>query len=252
MPVRSAVKVAAAVLAGGIAVTALAGCYISVGALQHRTKSYSVGGQVQTLVVNAQVGGVRVTGGDSETVSVTEHITFEHRAPSNTHRVTAGTLVLDSRCPALESCGVSYDITVPRAMTVRVFDNVGTIRLDSLSGQVTAHTNAGDIDLASVSGPIEISGHAGSILGQHVSSAHAVLRMSAGEIDVTFSAPPATITATAAVGSVTLRVPGNVSYAVSASSSVGSVQVSVIRNQASRHVITANTGTGSITIQPGP
>jgi len=250
MPARSPVKVAAAVLAGSIAAFAMAGCSVSVGALQHRTKSYSVAGRVQILVVNAQVGGVHVQGGDSGTVSVTEHITFEHTAPVTSHRAAAGTLVLDSKCPALETCSVGYDITVPRAMTVRVYDNVGTIRLDSLSGQVTAHTNAGDIDLSSVSGPIEISGQAGSILGQDLSSAHATLRLSAGEIEVTFSAAPASITATATVGSVTLRVPGNVSYAVDASVSVGSILVSVPRNPASQHVITASTRTGSVTIQP--
>jgi len=252
MHARPATRAAAAALAGSIAALVLAGCSVSIGALQHRTKSYSVTGGVQNLVVNAQAGGVHVLGTDSGSVGVTEHITFEHTAPVTTHRASAGTLVLDSNCPALETCGVSYDITVPRAMTVRVNDDAGAIRLDSLSGQVTAHTDAGNVDLASVSGPIDVSSHAGSILGQDVSSAHATMLLSAGEVDVTFSAAPATITAAATVGSVTLRVPGSASYAVAASASVGSVQVSVTRDPASPHVITASTKTGSITIQPTP
>ena len=74
-------------------------------------------------------------------------------------------MTLDSSCPALETCTVGYVITVPKAITVRVSSNVGEIRLQSLSGQVTAHTNAGNIDLGSVSGPVEATGHAGSILG---------------------------------------------------------------------------------------
>jgi hypothetical protein len=78
------------------------------------------------------------------------------------------------------------------------------------------------------------------------------LRLSAGDVDVTFSAPPATITAAAAVGSVTLRQPRNVPYAVNATATVGTIQVSVTRNPASPHVITAATRTGSITIQPAP
>ena len=88
---------------------------------------------------------------------------------------------------------MGYDITVPRAMTVRVSSNVGEIQLQSLSGQVTAHTNAGNIDLGSVSGPLEATGHAGSILGQDVSSPRATLRSSAGTVDVAFSAAPATV-----------------------------------------------------------
>src|SRR5271165_594114 len=150
MKARSAARLAAAVLTGAIAAFALAGCSVSVGALQHRSDSYSVAAQVRGLVVNAQAGGVNVTGGDSGAVSVTEHVTFEGTAPTATHRVAAGVLVLDSKCPALETCSVSYDITVPRKITVRVHDDAGTIRLHSLSGQITAHTNAGDIDLRSV------------------------------------------------------------------------------------------------------
>ena len=252
MPARTAIKVAAAVLTGGVAASALGGCYVDVGALQHRTHSYSVSGPVQTLVVDAHVGGVHVIGGNSGKVSVTEHISYRHTAPVTTHRATAGTLTLDSNCPALETCSVGYDIGVPRSMTVRVSGNAGGIRLESLSGQVVAHTNAGNIDLDSVSGPVQVTGHAGAILGKNVSSVRATLRSSVGGIDVTFSAAPAIITATTSVGSVTLRVPGNVPYAVDANTSVGSTRVSVTRSPASPHAITASTRTGSITIEPAP
>jgi hypothetical protein len=249
---RTAIKVAAVVLTGSVAVAALAGCSAGVGGLQHRTKNYTVSGQVRTLVVDAHVGGVHITGGASAKVSVTEHISFRDTAPVTTHRAAAGTLTLGSSCPAQDACSVGYDITVPRSVTVRVDDNVGTISLESLSGQVTAHSDVGDIEMGSVSGPIEIAGHAGSILGQHVSSAHVNLRMSAGRIEVTFSAAPATIAATVAVGSIALRVPHNVPYAVDASTSVGSTSVSVTRSAASPHAIVATVTTGSVTIEPAP
>jgi hypothetical protein len=243
-------KVAVAALAAYMAVSALAGCYVSVGALQHRTTRYSVSAQVRTLVVHAHVGGVHVTGGTSGKVSVTENITYRHTVPVTTHRASAGTLTLDSHCPSLETCSVGYDITVPRAMTVQVNDNVGTIRLETLSGDVTAHTNVGTVNLSSVSGPVEVTSHTGTIAGQDVSSAHATLSVSVGKIEVTFSAAPASVTATNSVGSVTLRVPGKVPYAVNAHTSAGSTQVTVSRSAASPHTITATTKTGSITIEP--
>src|SRR5271165_1874000 len=173
MKARSAARLAAAVLTGVTAAFALAGCSVSVGALQHRSDSYSVTAQVRGLVVNAQAGGVHVTGGGSGAVSVHEHVTFEGTAPTATHGVAAGVLALDSKCPALETCSVSYDISVPRTITVRVQDDAGTIRLDSLAGLINAHTNAGDVDLRLVSGPIDVSADAGSIVGTDVSSAHA-------------------------------------------------------------------------------
>ncbi|HUA40121.1 MAG TPA: DUF4097 family beta strand repeat-containing protein [Streptosporangiaceae bacterium] len=246
------IKLAAAGLLGGLAVSALAGCYasVSVGPLQHRTSSYSVPGQVRTLVVHGQAGDVDVTGTSAGVARVTDHLTFRHTVPVTSRRVSAGTLTLDTSCPALETCTVSYNIAVPQATIVRIHDGAGTIRLDGLSGPVTASTNAGDIDLSSVSGPIEATDHAGSVLGRDLSAVHATLHVSAGKIDATFSAAPAAITASADVGSIALHVPGNLSYDVAASASVGSVRVGVIVNRKSAHTITATDQTGSITIEP--
>jgi DUF4097 and DUF4098 domain-containing protein YvlB len=250
MPARRAVRTAIALLAGSVAVSALAGCAVDIGALQHRTSSYSLSGEPRTLVVNAHVGSVRITGSDSGKVAVTERISFRGTAPSTTHRAAAGTVTLDSSCPALETCTVGYDITVPRTMTVRVASNVGEISLRSLSGPVTAHTNAGNIDLGSISGPLEATGHAGVIRGQGVSSPRATVHSSAGTIDMAFTAAPATLTATSDVGSVTLRVPGGLSYNVTTNVGVGSTHVGVTRSPASPHAITAGTRTGSVTIEP--
>jgi len=193
-----------------------------------------------------------VTGGSSGTVSVTEHLSFRHTAPTATHRIAAGTLTLASSCPALESCSVGYDITVPRALALQVADDVGTVRLHGLAGRITVQTGTGSIELDTVSGPVQASTHAGQILGQDISSAQATLWLSAGQIDVTFSAAPTAVSATATVGSVMLRVPGGVPYAVHAGTTVGSTQVSVTRSAGSPHVITANTTTGSIVIEPAP
>jgi hypothetical protein len=240
---------AAAVLACGMAVSALAGCS-GAGPLQHLTRGYRVGEPVRTLVVHGHVGGIRVSGDDTGEVSVTERIGFRDTAPATTHRVTAGVLTLDSRCPAHSGCTVGYDITLPRATAVSVSDNVGTITLRSLSGRVTAHTGVGDIDLVSVSGPVEVTGHAGQILGHDVSSPHAVAHLSAGRIDITFSAAPATLTAASTAGSVTLRVPAGVSYAVHASTRVGSTRVTVPSSPSSPRVITATVTTGAVTVEP--
>jgi DUF4097 and DUF4098 domain-containing protein YvlB len=141
---------------------------------------------------------------------------------------------------------------VPTATAVSVSDNVGSITLRSLSGRVNANTDVGDIDLVSVSGSIEAAGHAGQILGRDISSPHAAVHTSAGRIDLTFSAAPAILTAASTAGSVTLRVPGGVSYTVHASTTVGSTQVSVPSSPSSAHVITATVTTGTVAVEPAP
>jgi len=242
----------AAAVAGGLAMPLLAGaCSVSVGPLQHRTSSYSVAGPLQALAVHTHVGNVHVTGeAAGSKVTVTEHLTFRKTAPVTTHRMAVHILTLSSTCPSLETCGVSYDIAVPRTTAVRVTNSVGTIRLESLSGQVTAGTSAGTIELHSVSGPVAATGSAGSIVGEDVSSARAIMRISTGQIKITFSAPPTTVSATTSAGLVLLRVPGNVGYAVDASTTVGKIRIGVPRSAASPHVITARATTGSIRIEP--
>jgi DUF4097 and DUF4098 domain-containing protein YvlB len=76
------------------------------------------------------------------------------------------------------------------------------------------------------------------------------MRISTGQIKITFSAPPTTVSATTSAGLVLLRVPGNVGYAVDASTTVGKIRIGVQRSAASPHVITARATTGSITIEP--
>jgi hypothetical protein len=246
---RTGTTAALAVLAGCTAVLTLSGCYIDVGKLQHRVNTYSVSAQVHTLVVSGGLGDVNVTGGAGQ-VSVTERISYRHGVPHPRHAVHAGKLTLSSNCPGNETCSVEYHVRVPAGTTVRISDSVGKISLAGLTGRVTAHTNAGGIDLKSLSGTIQATEHAGSISGTGVSSAHAALSTNVGSIDVTFSAAPASVTATANVGSISLRLPGGVPYAVDANTRVGGTHVTVPRSAGSAHAITARTQTGSVTIRP--
>jgi hypothetical protein len=235
------------------AVSALAGCHGATSAARHDdTTSYTVQGHVGTLVVTAHAGDVRVTGGPAVTVSVIQHVVFEGAAPAIRHRLAAGTLSLTSHCAADELCSISYDITVPTATAVRVSDDVGTIRLSELAGHVTATVDAGQIDLSSLSGPVQAVTRAGSIIGQHISSARAGLRVSTGEIDVSFAAAPSAISAATDVGAVILHVPDNVAYHVTTSAGVGHIDIGVIQNTAAPRSITTHTGIGSISIEPLP
>lgn len=247
-----AIRLAARAVAGSLTMPLLAGaCSVSVGPLQHRTSSYSAAGPLQVLIVHAHVGNVHVTGGaPGSKVTVTERLTFRKTAPVTTHRAAARALTLNSACPSLETCSVSYDIRVPRTMAVRITNNVGTIRLESLSGPATAGTSAGTIELHSVSGPIVATGSAGSITGEDVSSSRTTVRVTTGRIKITFSASPATVRATTSAGLILLRVPGGTQYAVQASTTVGAIKIGVPRSGTSPHVITARATTGSITIEP--
>jgi hypothetical protein len=236
-----------------VAVSAFAGYHTSsTTTREHYTSSYSVRGHVNTLVVTAHVGDVRVTGGTTAAVSVTQHVVFQGHTPTILHRLAAGTLSLTSQCAADDFCSVSYDIAVPRTTAVRITDGVGTVRLSSLVGQVSVTVDAGQVDLASLSGPVDALTRAGSILGEDMSSQRADLQVSTGEIDVSFAAPPAAISATTDIGAVIVRVPSTVAYDVVTSAGVGHIGVSVTQNTAAPRTITTRTDIGAITIEPSP
>jgi hypothetical protein len=100
---------------------------------------------VTTVAINGGAGTIMVTGSPRSTVAVTERAynSVTKKPPVTSHGVSGTTLTLSYSCPAQLTCGVAYDVQVPRGVTVRVSDREGAITLAS----VTASTNAGSITL---------------------------------------------------------------------------------------------------------
>ncbi len=154
------------------------------------------------------------------------------KPPPTSHVVRGTTLTLSYSCPAQLTCGVAYDVQVPRGVAVRVSDREGAISLASLAGPVKASTIAGMITATGLASP------------------DATLTSTAGSITATFSAVPASVTASTSAGSVTLTVPGSAAYRVHAHTYVGNSIVTVPQNAASRSVISASSDLGNVTISP--
>jgi Putative adhesin len=73
----------------------------------------------------------------------------------------------------------------------------------------------------------------------------------AGKVGLTFAKPPDSVRVKSDVGEVTLTVPGNTKYAVTADATVGSKDVPVDTDPSSQHRIDVSTSVGSITINKG-
>jgi hypothetical protein len=224
----------------GIAVCAalplLAGCgqlkQIGAGSHTAPAKTFTVTGHVTTLVINGGAGTIDVTGTNRGTILVSQQSSYSKTPPAATHRLSGTTLTLSYTCTAQLVCGVSYVVQVPRSMAVRAVTRAGSITLTSLAGPVTAQTDAGLITTTGLGSPT------------------ADLKSNAGGIDATFSAAPGSLHASTNVGPITLNVPGSASYKIDTHTFVGSSTVTVRKNAASPHVITASSDLGSITISP--
>jgi hypothetical protein len=193
------------------------------------TASFTISFRVTSLIVNGQTGAISVIAGRRSAVSVTEKLQYQHTPPAMTRALKGTTLTLGYTCG---DCNVGYQIEVPAGTTVRVADHTGGIVLSGLAGPVSASTGTGEISAA---------GLTSSVVTLHVGT---------GAITAGFLAPPAAVSASTDTGEIGIGVPGAVSYDVSASTSVGTVKVSVTESASSRHHITANAGVGAVTVVP--
>jgi hypothetical protein len=142
-------------------------------------------------------------------------------------------------------------LQVPRGVTVHARTGAGDVRLTGLTGPVTAIDGTGDISLSDLSGPVQARDKTGDVSGRALHQADATLSSRLGDIDVSFTRPPVRLAVTDNLGSVLIRVPGSVSYRVQASSSLGTVSISVPRLAGSPHRITATSRLGDVAVVPG-
>jgi len=205
---------------------------VSIPGTHRSTAVYQIGSPVSTLVVTGHAGDVTVTGGAGPGTSVTEQVTYSKTPPATTRTFGGGTLTVTYSCPAEIVCTVSYDIQVPRNAAVRITTAAGGIRLSGLAGDVTAQADAGIITASGLTSPA------------------ATLTTSVGAITAAFTAPPATVRATASVGAVTIRVPASTSYQVSADARIGKATISVPQSPSAPHAISATTDVGTILVGP--
>ena len=217
-------------------ITALAGCgslrQIGAGAHTGPATTFTVTARVTTLIVHGGTGSITVTGTGRSTILVSQRASYSKTPPAATHVVSGTTLTLGYSCPAQLVCGMAYDVQVPRGVAVRADASAGAITLTSLAGPVTAQTSAGLISATRLSSPA------------------AELKSNAGGIDAAFTAAPGSVHASTNVGPITINVPGSASYQIQTHTYVGTSTVTVPKDAASPHAITASSDLGSITISP--
>lgn len=184
---------------------------------------------VRTVAVDSSTGSVTIVPGGSA-IGVTEHWVYRGAAPRTSHVAAGGTLTLRSTC---RDCQVDYTVRMPVADALRVDLGTGRVRLTGLTGAVTVSDETGDVTASGLG------------------SSEAVLTTETGNVSAGFETAPETLRAGTATGDVRLTVPGGSTYAVDAHSDTGSVHVSVPRGEGGRHVLTARSETGDVSVVTG-
>jgi hypothetical protein len=201
------------------------------GGLQSST-GYTIPTPVSSLFVHGLLGNVTVTGSLRSTVSVTEQLRYTTTPPTMNRTLNGDALSLGYTCPPEQMCAVSYDIQVPRGITVSVTSQNGRIKLASLAGVVLAQTSLGNITATGLTSP------------------SANFTATNGLIDAAFASAPDNVYARTTLGTITILVPGTASYHTSLRTKMGTTSVTVPQSASSPHSISADATMGTITIAP--
>jgi hypothetical protein len=251
--VRFLWKLFAAILVLG---TVVWGSYQVVTLLAHEThveeQSFPAAG-LTALRVDGSSGSITIAGADTDTIHVTAEISDGLRQTGESRRVVGDTLQLHSTCPNFGSdwCHVDYDVTVPRDLTVVVRSGDGSVDISGLRSAVTVGTDNGSVDLEDLSGDVHVGSDNGRITALRLGSPTVAADTDNGRLTLEFATAPTTVAATADNGRITVVVPNDgTGYRVETATDNGSEDVTVPRDDASAHTITARTDNGSITIRP--
>ena len=205
-------------------------------------------GSFTSVVVSTNDGPVTVAGGAAKSAAVTATPSYRGRAPTLSYRVADRVLTVRATCPQERDCQVALQLQIPAGVSVRAATDLGAVRLTGLTSRATADSQLGNIYLSRVAGLVTAQTELGQVSATGLTAYRATLTTAQGSVDAAFSVAPELVTASSQLGSVTLHLPGNSSYAVTASADLGSTTVTVPRSGSSRHVVNASSQLGSVTV----
>ena len=220
---------------------------------EERTERFNVpAASLDRLLVENDTGSVTIVGTDSDEISVEAEVSDGLRHTGFRREVVGSTLELHGSCPVIGSmwCRVTYRIEVPRDLTIEVDADDGRVGVSNVDGDLRIESDNGSIELSDISGRITVDSDNGRISGRNLISSVTNAGSSNGSIELSYSEPPDTVTASGDNGSVEVVVPDiDIGYDVTADTSNGGEDILVTNNPDSPHKITLETDNGSITVR---
>jgi len=196
---------------------------------------------------------VRPTAG-GETISLRQTLTWTVNKPQVTETWQGDTLLINEDCAApsfemVNPCGADLELAVPATVSVQSILDSGSVTIKRMSGAVNARAQSGDIDLDGDRGMISARADSGDIHADGLASPQVNAQTLSGDVDLTFSSAPVSVTASVESGGVSVTVPRGATYRVSGQTSSGDRHVEQgIEDEASQRSIDINTQSGDASL----
>jgi hypothetical protein len=236
-----AALILAALIAGGVAVTAWA------RSVETDTATYT--GRAQVLV-QVQAGSIDVIASEREGIRVVTTTVGSLRRPRVSVGGDSATLLLRSHCTQLlggimpGSCRVDYRIEVPASTRVVVETQRGDLTAKGMAASARLATRSGDITVKELAGPLELSTATGSIRAD-VAADQIEAHADRGSVTIVADHPPAQLRAASETGDIDLTLPP-AAYALDIAAASGKVDSEVRTDRRSPYHVWARSAAGDV------
>jgi hypothetical protein len=188
-------------------------------------------GSVTRVEIVSDAGDVTLRSGPEGAATVDHEVRWTGPRPELTQELAGDVLRITARCPEPgERCETRLTVTVPAAAASRVDLGAGDVVVEDLTGAHELWTAGGDVTGTGLTGPR--------------ASAHST----AGDVELTFAAPPAAVVAESTAGDVGVLVPIGPVYRVDAGTTAGSVEVGVADDPGADATISAHSTAGDVRV----
>jgi len=208
-------------------------------------------GMVSTVHVTVD-GSIQVQPGPAGQVTVATHKVWSFQQPTVSETQSGTDITVNASCPGLQlggSCSTSVRLTVPSAIALDLTSQNANVSVSGVQGALVLHSGDGDVDVASASGPLHLSSDNGNVTGSGLTSPEARASSNDGDVGLTFTAAPTTVTASSDNGNARVGVPhGPTAYLVSASTDNGNRSVGVRTDSASDRRIVVDSSNGDVSV----
>ena len=179
-------------------------------------------------------GDVQVVVEDAPVVRVERRSAWAFAAPRLEARVEGDALVVRARCgwPLGLACDLDHVLRVPAGTGGRVDSSAGDVRAADLAADVTLRSSAGEVVATGLRG------------------ARVDAQSSAGDVELSFAAPPEQARAVSSAGDVVVELPDDgAGYRVSASTSAGDTGIDVRQDPAASRSVEASSSAGDVRVR---
>ncbi len=165
------------------------------------------------------------------------------------------------------NCGLNATLTVPPRTALDLTSGGGNMRVGGIQGVVTLNSAGGDVwlsgsasaatvdsgggnlSVSDLGGALHFTTSGGDVNGDSLTSPNVTMDTGGGNVSLTFTRPPASLTVTSSGGDVTIVLPrGATQYAISYQTSGGDYSAPVPTSPTAADKISVYSGGGNVSI----